>query len=342
MNTDEMYRDNSVTRRKISAIFSREEIQRLTRRSDARGALAIASAWGAITATFAVMAWSMSKPLWVSIPVCVAGVALIGGRQVGLAILTHEATHKTLFNNKMVNDIAADWLCGRPVGLDLYKYRAHHFIHHTKTGTAEDSDISLIRNLPTTRASLLRKFGRDLVGITGGKFLVGRVLMDAELIKWTVATDVVWLPKDDRGYLDYAKAILRNAGPTILTNVALFAALWAVGYPWLYLAWVVAYLIPYPLFLRVRALAEHAATEMTSDMFKNTRTTKAGCLARMLFAPFNVNYHIEHHALASVPFYRLPQVHTMLRARGIVDAPPDYLDVLKLVSSAEQTHPQTP
>ncbi len=334
MNHDEVYADNTITRRKISEIFSKEEIRALTQRSDVRGAVAIVSTWAVIGATFAAMAWATSQPWQVAVPVCVTGSAVLGGRQLGLAILTHEAAHNTLFNQRELNNWLTDWLCGRPIGLDVEKYRAHHFIHHAKTGTLEDTDISLVEGLPTTRRSLTRKFMRDLSGITGAKFLLGRVLMDAEVLKWTVASKVEKLPKNDRGLMDYLKAYIKNAAPTILTNAAIFVALWAVGHPKLYLAWVAAYMIPYPFLIRVRALAEHAGTEMTTDMFKNTRTTKAGWIARAFVAPFNVNFHIEHHVLASVPFYRLPQMHQMLREREIVDAPPTYMAVMKIVSSA--------
>jgi fatty acid desaturase len=43
-------------------------------------------------------------------------------------------------------------------------------------------------------------------------------------------------------------------------------------------------------------------------------------------------FHIEHHLMASVPYFRLPQMHQLLRERGLVPAPPSYWTVLKLVS----------
>lgn len=254
------------------------------------------------------------------------------GRQLALAIITHEATHNTLFKTKWANESLTDWLCARPIGLDLAKYRAHHFIHHMKTGTAEDTDISLIAGLPTTKASLARKFIRDLTGLTGLKFLFGRILMDAEIIKWTVATNIERLPS--RGVLIHFFRFIANAWPAVATNLLIFFLLYASGYPYLYLAWAVAYLIPYPLFIRIRALAEHAGTEQSTDMFKNTRTTKAGWIARTFVAPLHVNYHIEHHAMASVPWFRLPKMHRLLRERDQTASPPSYWQVMKIVSSA--------
>jgi fatty acid desaturase len=263
--------------------------------------------------------------------VCIFGVALLGGRQLALAICTHEAAHRTLFASRWLNDWPTDWLCGRPIGLDLKKYRDHHFIHHTKTGTENDPDISLIEGLPTTKVSLARKFARDLVGVTGLKFIVGRVLMDAGLLKWTVASKMTSMPRQTiwQSLFNFIK----NFTPTLITNLLLYLVLAIFGHPELYLFWILAYIIPYPLFIRIRALAEHACTERSTDMFLNTRTTRAGIIARAFFAPLNVNYHIEHHAMASVPWHNLPEMHRLLREKNIVDSPPSYWDVLIIVSS---------
>jgi fatty acid desaturase len=99
--------------------------------------------------------------------------------------------------------------------------------------------------------------------------------------------------------------------------------------------WLLSYVTPFPLFLRIRSLAEHACTETTTDMFLNTRTTRAGFLARVTVAPIRVNYHLEHHVLPGVPYFRLPLMHRLLRERGAVEKPPGYLDVLRIVSSRQ-------
>lgn len=333
MNNDAVYDSSPVTRKKLTDFFSPEEIAALRERSDLWGAWGILSTWALIFGAFALVGWGMGQPWPVAVPAVMLGVALLGGRQLALAILTHEATHKTLFKTRWLNDGPTDWLCARPIGLHLEKYRQHHFIHHTKTGTPEDSDISLIEGLPTTRASLTRKFLRDLSGQTGLKYLFGFFLMNAGLMKWTVASDVEWLPREGKRWWHFAAAFLKNSAPTILTNLLLAGVLMTFGHGELYLAWLAAYLIPYPLFLRIRALAEHAATKQSTDMFENTRTTRAGVIARTFVAPCNVNFHIEHHVMPSVPYYRLPVMHRMMREKGVVEAPPGYWKVMDVVSS---------
>ncbi|HEX4870478.1 MAG TPA: fatty acid desaturase family protein [Moraxellaceae bacterium] len=321
------------TRRKVTDLFTRDEIRQLTARSDLMGFWAVGSTWAIIAGAFALLAWGAAQPAVLAIPSLFLGLCVIAGRQLCLAILMHDASHGTLFKTKWLNDVFADWTCARPIWNDLQKYKVHHFVHHTRTGTADDTDISLVAPFPCSRASLARKFLRDLSGLTGLKFFIGRFLMDAGYVKWTVANDVVWLPREGVTVADRIGTFVRNVTPTVIVNAALFALLWASGHPWLFAAWVLAYMTPFALFVRIRSMAEHACTEKTADMFRNTRTTRAGWLARATVAPLRVHYHIEHHVMASVPYFRLKDMHRLLRQRNAVPAPPGYLEVMRIVSS---------
>lgn len=319
------------TRQRLSQLFSREEIAQLTARSDWRGLWAIASTWAIIAGAFVMLA------LWPNVLTFVLALCIIAGRQLALAILEHEGAHGTLFKTRWMNNVLADWLCARPVWQNLMKYRAHHLVHHTKTGTELDPDISLHAGYPATPRSMLRKSLRDLSGYTGLKLLFGLVLMDAGVIKWTVANDVTRLPQAGRRWWDYPLTFLRNAYGMLITNTALFAIFAACGHAWFYGVWVLAYLTPFPFFLRIRSLAEHGMLERVPDMFRNTRTTRAGIFARMWVAPVHVNYHLEHHAMASVPYYRLPRMHQLLRERKAIAEAPGYLDVMKMAASSAAT-----
>lgn len=314
-------------RRKLSDFFSREEITTLTTKSDWQGAKAVGFTWLVISTCFALMA------LWPNPLTWLVAIVIIGGRQLALAILAHEATHRTLFKTPWLNDFVGDWLCARLVWLDVPRYREHHMRHHAHTGTERDPDMSLVRPFPTSAKGLRKKLLRDLTGQTGLRRLIGNTLMDAGVLGYTVAADVVKLPQQGRTRGNQITTALRNMTPMLLTNALLWAALAACGIGWAYCAWVIAYLTTFSLFLRLRSLAEHACTEVSPDMFRNTRTCEAGLVARMTVAPHRVNYHLEHHVMASVPFYRLPEMHALLRERGIVPAPGGYREVLRLVSA---------
>lgn len=316
-----------MSRTKLSEILTREEIRRLSAPSDLAGWRAVFSIWSVIGLSLAATA------LWPHPFVFIAAVLVVGGRQLALAILMHEASHYTLFRTRWLNDFAGDWLAGRFIWIDVKRYREHHRIHHLKTGTAEDTDLSLVTGLPTTRASLARKLIRDVTGLSAVRRVFGLTLMDLGVIKWTVANDVEKLPQAGRGVGSYVAAAARNLGPVVAASAALAGLLWALGHLWVYWVWVAAYATTFSLYLRIRSLAEHACTERSPDMTKNTRSTRAGVLARATVAPLHVNYHIEHHVLPSVPYFRLREMHRLLRQRGVVPTSPGYLDVLRLVTT---------
>lgn len=160
--------------------------------------------------------------------------------------------------------------------------------------------------------------------------------MDAGYFKWTVASNVEKLPRDNTRWSHYASDFLRGSAGFFLSNALISGALYAVGLPWVFGVWIAAYLTTYPLFVRIRSIAEHASMEHGDDVRQHTRTTRAGWIARMTVAPLNVNYHQEHHPLASVPFFRLPAMHRLLREKGLVIDPPSHMDVLKLAAREPQ------
>ncbi len=163
--------------------------------------------------------------------------------------------------------------------------------------------------------------------------MVGLIGMDVGILKYTVSAEVERLPQEGRSWKDYLRDGSKNMGPMLISNLILASVLAACGVLWVYSAWVVAYLTTFSLFIRIRSIAEHACLEGGPDMFKNTRTTYANWLARLTVAPMNVNYHLEHHVMASVPYYRLPQLHKMLLSRGLVQPVRGYSEVLKLASA---------
>lgn len=314
----------------VTELFSRDEIKELTTTSDLQGAWAVGSTWTVIIMTFGTVAYSWEYlPTWGKVLMCALALAILAGRQLAMAILMHDASHHSLFKTKWLNTHLTDWLCARPIWNDVSKYRPYHLKHHAKTSQPDDPDLGLVKNFPITQSSLFRKFFRDLNGQSGLKFLAGRVLMDLELLEWSVSNDPEPIPRGGRSNLELAKNLLKNSSGMLISNAAIFSALWASGHPKLYLLWPLAYITPFPLFIRIRAMAEHAGLETSHSALSNTRTTRADWLARAFVAPIHVNYHIEHHLMASVPHQKLAKMHQMLRERQYVDAPPSYLDVIR-------------
>ncbi|MEM9073842.1 MAG: fatty acid desaturase family protein [Myxococcota bacterium] len=293
---------------KVTDILSRDEIATLTRASNLRGAWSVVVDWSLVAASMALVAWLPN------VATILLALIVIGGRQLGLAILAHECAHKSLFARKSLHDPIGVWLCAAPIWTDMLRYREHHRRHHNHTGTDADPDHVLARPFPITRASLARKFLRDLVGWTAVRRIGALLAIDFGFLNYTVSSFAGWHPPMKLG------ARLRFAAghlyPVVLTNLALFSALWLLGRPELYLLWVGAWFTTYSLALRIRGIAEHAGTEWVPDPLRNTRTTYAGWLARLFLAPHHVNYHLEHHLLMTVPHYRLADLHVLLKERG--------------------------
>ncbi len=275
-------------------IVTRDEIDRWLAMDDWKSWASIALDWAIVFASMAlVVVWT--NPLTI-----VLALFLIGARQLGLAVLMHEASHRSLFSNKKVNDWAGNWLCAYPVWSDLRPYRPYHLQHHAHTGSKNDPDLGLITPFPITPASLRRKIVRDLTGQTGFKFAVAA--FQRTFGRWSKD------PVSRRAAIGFAT-----------TNALLLALLTAAGYPALYLLWAGAWLTTNTLVTRIRSIAEHALTPSAAEPRGLTRTTIPAWWERLLIAPNCVNYHMEHHLLITVPHYNLRAMHDRLTELGVVD-----------------------
>lgn len=289
------------------AYLSSDEIRPLAERSDAMGLWLILHCWGTIALAVGLFA------LWPNPLTFLAAVMVIGSRQLGLAILMHDAAHNALFRTRALNEFVGEWLCGRPILAELNSYRHYHLTHHRFTQTDKDPDLVLSSKFPTTRASLRRKFLRDLTGRTGIKQLAGQIMMSVRLAGDDDAIKAA--------ASDFAQAFkARDLWKSLPVFLGIIVVMGLAGDWWWGLAfWFLPFLTWFQLVLRIRNIAEHGATEQSENPLQNVRTTVAGPLARLLVAPYWVNYHLEHHMVMHVPCWRLPDMHRLLMAKGLGD-----------------------
>jgi fatty acid desaturase len=287
---------------KISEYLDREEIAAFTAKSDAQAWRLVIANWLAIAAIFAVVG-RYPNPLTILL-----AIPLLAGRQLGLAVLTHEAGHRTLFRTPWLNDVVGQWLCALPVFNDMPSYARGHLRHHQKAGTHEDPDLPNYAAYPVSRESFRRKVVRDLTGQTGVRFLVA-IMQGAAGVT-------------SREQRDSALPFIQQ----LLMQLLLFLVLALCGIGWAYLLWLGAFLTVYMLIIRVRQVAEHAAVPdlYDPDPRLNTRTVEAPWWQRLFLAPNGVNYHMEHHFMASVPCYRLAALRRHLRQRHALDGVPEF------------------
>lgn len=293
--------------------ISSEQIASLRGKSDVIGALLVLHAWALVFGAMALFAW------WPNPLTFIVAVMVIGARQLGVAILMHDAAHGLLFEDRRLNDWAGTWLCGAPVGASLALYRPYHLTHHRHTQQAEDPDLGLSAPFPITRKSLWRKVLRDMTGQTAYQRRREQILRAMGPRDLPLGTRLINLLSRERGFF--------------ITNAVLLAGLGALGYWWLYPAlWLLPLATWYQLVSRLRNIAEHAVVSDNDDPLRNTRTTSANWLERLLIAPYWVNYHLEHHLFLFVPCWRLPAAHRALLGGGFgpkMELRRGYLEVLK-------------
>jgi fatty acid desaturase len=296
----------------VRDVLSPEALQQITRRSDWRAAWLVTAQWTIVILIFAAVAW------WTNPLTIVLGTLLLGGRQLGFGILDHECGHRTLFSNPAVNDFVGDWLCAPPGFNNVRAYMRGHLQHHRLAGTADDPDLPNYRDYPISRQRLRRKLKRDITGRTGWRSIK------------RIGLAIAHLPRLDP---ENRACVLRG----LAVNGLMLGVLIAFGHGWLYLMWIGAMVFVQPLVSRIRQVAEHAAVPdlYHPDPRLNTRTVYDNPLTRLMFCPHGVNYHLEHHCMASVPIYNLRKMHRMLRDKGFYEGvrfPRGYLDMLRQVT----------
>ncbi|NEX59463.1 fatty acid desaturase family protein [Noviherbaspirillum galbum] len=285
----------------VLELIGKDELKRLSRRSDARATWIAACNFALVAAGFAI------PILWTHWLAWAAGALVLAGRALGLGILVHDTAHHAMFTSRAVNEWTGRWLFGGLPNVAYHRYREGHLAHHRHAGTEHDPDLGFVDTYPASGASLLRKLLRDLSGINGIK----NIAYQARTFT------------------------LPGQAPFLCSHVLLAGSLWAAGHVEVYGCWWLGQVFFFPLLVRLRVMGEHGGVpdHFSGDPRLNTGTTLAGPLARLLVAPNRVNFHIEHHLAPVIPSYRLKEVHALAVAKGCYAGfdcvRTSYVDVLK-------------
>ncbi len=209
---------------------------------------------------------------------------LIGATLQGLGILMHEGVHHIMFENKFLNRWVA-FFCGLPSFLSVTAYRVGHLPHHRYERGDEDPDEleNFSRNPRVLAVLFCLTF---LFGEFFGFYRVGP--FNALRGKPNERRDIVL------EYLIIAAvfAIAFTLVPiSIMLHVWIFPALFGRQ------------------LTNVRTLSEHILTR-TGNSFTATRTVVSNRFVSFFMC--NLNYHIEHHLFAAVPWYNLPKLHRLV------------------------------
>lgn len=262
----------------------------LTGPSDRAGLLHLAGHGGAILACGGLIAAGVPG-WWLLLPV--QGVLVIF-----LFTLEHEATHRTPFASRWLNE-GAGHACGFLLLLPFGWFRLFHLAHHRWTNLpGQDPELQGARP-DSLRALVWHVSGLPYWGAMAG--VLWRLARGTERAAWLPGNTV---PR------------LRTEARVMLAGYALVAAsLWWT--PLAFWVWLVPVLLGQPV-LRLYLLAEHGDCPQVANMFLNTRTTFTTALVR--FLAWNMPFHTEHHVFPAVPFHRLPDLHRLMRGHLQVTA----------------------
>jgi len=221
-------------------------------------------------------------------------ICVIGSRMHALAILLHEGAHGRFLNNIHVSDWVIDLTAGWPLLVAVQGYRKNHLAHHKFLNTKEDPDYSSKLKISSFH------FPRSLSSI---------------LIHCVGYICVIFTLRDMFQFLGRftTKSTISYQFTRTLYYVCIFFTFWyyqVMNYFVLY--WLVPYLTIFFTLMYIRSVAEHFGSMDYSNQITGSRTVIPTFFESLFIAPHNVNYHLDHHLYARVPFYNLPKLHDLL------------------------------
>ncbi len=113
-----------------------EAIRDLKKRDNYTNFAHIAFVYLVIVASIGLTIWSYGLVAeaglgwWWNIPMTLLCIAAVGASQHQFGGVIHEGTHFILFENKILNELASDWLAAFPIYTSTFHFRLHHLAHH--------------------------------------------------------------------------------------------------------------------------------------------------------------------------------------------------------------------
>ncbi len=243
----------------------------------------------------------------------VVAFLLMGRAHAQLLALMHESVHRLLFRNRKLNDFAGRWLLGYMSFVNTDGYRYVHMAHHRQEFGPNEPDIPLYANYPITRASFWRKMRRDGLGSTGFRMLRGQFMT---IFQRNTSEKI---PQRNT-----QRKIFAIHGALLIFSVIFVN-------PWVYaMLWLVPYLTVWRVMNRLRAIAEHGGLRADDDRRFTTHSVKQHLFSSFFFVPFNLGWHIAHHADSGIPFRSLPKYHRQLRATDFIPDAYEYSSYLAI------------
>lgn len=212
----------------------------------------------------------------------------LGNRQRALGNILHDAAHHNLTRDRQRNDLFTRALIAPLLFLSLSRYRELHFRHHLDLGDA-GADPDLIP-IPSRKAeSWVRALA---VNVLSWPAVVGSIfghLFDAAV------------PARDRLYIlawwALMCSLLRLAWGSVVAGEVLAT-------------WLLARTTTFHVTTVYREMCDHHGLT-PGGVFSFTRDVPTSGPWAVLIHPRDSAYHLSHHLLPAVPYYRLPDAQRL-------------------------------
>lgn len=218
-------------------------------------------------------------------------ILFIGTRQYALYSLLHESLHYSISRNKQFNDTIAIFFLALPLFTRLKVMRSKHLLHHQHLKSNLDPEEKMLQykafQFPKNFMPILLLVIADLSGV---QFLF------------------VFLKQLSKKPMKEVFSIL-----IIIVSIGLILYYLNILYYFI-IFWIIPYCTVYQLLNRIRLATEHY--HITNQKY-STRSIHCNFLESIIFSPYYIGYHAEHHLYPSVPFYNLPKLSKMLKSNNI-------------------------
>ena len=221
----------------------------------------------------------------------------------------HELAHGTPFRTRWMNEVFFHLSSFITLSEGHY-YRWRHSRHHTHTIiVGRDPEIQSVRP-PEIVSLLINLFNLKTVVTTIREFIAraGGDLGPGEH----------FVPEGER------QTVIRAAQVYLALVVLILLASVALASPLPLLLTIGPRVVGAPLYAILHFTQHAGLDEDVYDHRLNSRTIYMNPV--LLFLYGNMNYHIEHHMFPMVPYYRLPELHEMIKdqcpppKKGLLDA----------------------
>ncbi len=241
------------------------------------------------------------------VPTALLAVVVIAALQHRLSGLAHDASHYTLFKNKLANELASDILLMFPIMAMTQKFRNTHVGHHRFVNDPErDPDLRRLQGdaehpFPMPKWRFIFQYvlkGLWLPAIW--KYLYGQA-------KNANAADGDDTPELRTVYRFRIGRMMRGCYWLSVFSLVHYFHLWPV----FFLFWVVPLLTAYPIFMQLREIAHHSNAPDDGEL-TNSRVFRVNPILSAAVFPYGQDFHVTHHMFAMLPHYNMAKAHAVL------------------------------